>query len=362
MQKIVFIHLFNDRSGSPKVLSQVIKACREKGIQTEVLTSAHKDGFLTECADRTSHLFYRRSENKIMTLIYYLISQIHLFFVCLKYLNQDVVFYVNTMMPFSAGVAGRLMGKEVIFHVHETSIKPKILKQTLRFFIEYTAHKVIFVSRYLKKKESFKSPEQLVIYNAIEKPDLEHEDIDPFEGKAFNVLMVCSLKEYKGVKEFISLSQNLCNLSFTLVLNADKSEVDEIFESWKVQSPSNLTVYPRQSNLNRFYMNASVVLNLSRPDGWIETFGLTIVEAMSFGKPVIVPPVGGPAEIITDSVDGYCISCYELQNIQDKLIELSANQTLYASMSKSAFRRSEDFTVEEFQKNILNVIQNKNEK
>lgn len=360
--KVVYIHLFNDRSGSPRVLSQVIKTCREKGIQTEVLTSAHKDGFLTECADRTGYLFYRRSENKIMTLIYYLISQIHLFCVCLKYLNQDVVFYVNTMMPFSAAVAGRLMGKEVIFHVHETSIKPKLLKKTLRFFIEHTAHKVIFVSKYVKKKESFKSPQQLVIYNAIENSGIERVDIKPFEGKDFNVLMVCSLKEYKGVKEFISLSHNLCDLSFTLVLNADKSEVHEIFESWKVQLPNNLTVYPRQSNLNRFYMNASVVLNLSRPDGWIETFGLTIVEAMSFGKPVIVPPVGGPAEIVTDGIDGYCISCYELQNIQNKLVELASNQALYSVMSKSALARSKDFTVEGFQQNILNVIQNKNEK
>ena len=35
MSKVVFIHLFNDRSGSPKVLSQVIKILRNKNVITD---------------------------------------------------------------------------------------------------------------------------------------------------------------------------------------------------------------------------------------------------------------------------------------------------------------------------------------
>lgn len=352
--KIVFVHLFNDRSGSPKVLSQVINACRNNGIQTELLTSKHKDGFLTDCADNTSYLFYKRSENKLLTLLYYLISQVQLFILCLNYLNKDVVFYINTMMPFAAGVVGRLAGKRVIFHVHETSIKPKSLKRVLRFFIEHTANKVIFVSKYLSKLERFKKPEQTVVYNAVKMPI--NIEVNKVSNKRFNVLMVCSLKEYKGVKEFITLSQKLNSLEFTLVLNADSEEVDVIFEKWKIQLPKNLKVYSRQSNLNSFYSEASIVLNLSRPDGWIETFGLTIVEAMSYAKPVIVPPVGGPSEIVNHGVEGYCISCYELGRIQEKIQEVAGNSELYSLMSKFALKKSKDFTVEEFEKNILKII------
>ena len=43
---------------------------------------------------------------------------------------------------------------------------------------------------------------------------------------------------------------------------------------------------------------ASVCLNLSQQPDWVETFGLTIWEALTQGTPVIVPDVGGPLEII----------------------------------------------------------------
>ena len=57
-------------------------------------------------------------------------------------------------MPFGGALAGRLIGKKVIYHVHETSLKPQILKKFLRSVISLTAHEVIFVSKYLKEVES----------------------------------------------------------------------------------------------------------------------------------------------------------------------------------------------------------------
>ena len=168
MKKIVFIHLLNDRSGSPKVLSQTIKALKDKGYQTELLTSSHQDGFLTGVADTNRSLFYRRSENKFVTLFYYVLSQILLFLQCLRYTNQDVIFYINTMIPFGGALAGKLMGKKVIYHVHETGLKPKLLHSFLRSVISFTADEVIFVSEYLKEVEIFENKKQVVIYNALQ--------------------------------------------------------------------------------------------------------------------------------------------------------------------------------------------------
>src|SRR6185436_14775046 len=38
-----------------------------------------------------------------------------------------------------------------------------------------------------------------------------------------------------------------------------------------------------------------------------EGFGLTVVEGMAAGVPVIAPDAGGPAEVITDGVDGVLV-------------------------------------------------------
>lgn len=353
MTQIVFVHLFNDRSGSPKVLSQSIKAIWRKYTDIDVLTSNHDNGFLDGLPGRKRNIFYRRSENKLLTLIFYIISQIYLFFFCFRYWRKDVLFYVNTMMPFGAALAARLMGKRVIYHVHETSLKPRILKWFLRCVIEYTASKVIFVSRYLQSAESFKRVPQIVVYNGLEMSRVSVSAL----ASDFNVLMICSLKKYKGILEFVSVAKLLAcrrDISFTLVLNASQSEVDEFSKS--VGRHENITFFSRHADVQQFYTRASVLLNLARPDECVETFGLTILEGMANGLPVIAPPVGGPAEIVSDGQEGYLISCYDCERISAAIQRMADDNSLYDMLSRKALLRAGAFDIKIFNARILDAL------
>lgn len=351
--KYVLIHLFNDRSGSPKVLSQVARALARNGLKLDLVTSDHVDGFLSDVPAKRLTVFYRRSDNKLLTLMYYLLSQVHLFFICLRYLRSDVVFYVNTMMPFGAGLAGKLMGKPIIYHVHEVSLRPQVLKFFLRSVISFTAEKVIFVSNYLRAAESFKRIPQFVVHNAL---DCYPSSQVTKEGK-FSVLMVCSLKIYKGVWEFVEIARRFegrDDIEFRLVLNAEQEEIEEFFSDSVL--PSNVTLFSRQSDVAIFYSTSSLLVNFSRPDEWVETFGLTILEAMAFGLPVIVPPVGGPIEIVTNEREGYCISSCETEKISSLIEQLADDSALYTFMSCQARLRAADFQIGHFEKNILQAI------
>ena len=359
-KKIVFIHLYNDRSGSPRVLSDVIKSIINKNIEFDIITSPHEFGFLSCFKDNIKYVYYKRSDNKIITLFHYLLSQFHLFYICYRYRDDDVIFYINTLMPFAAGIAGRLFKKDVIYHVHETSIKPIILKKFLRYVVEFSAKKVIFVSRYLKLIEGFNNPKQYIVYNAI--PIVNNFDLErSLEKKrlsnVFEVLLAASFKKYKGVYEFIELSKYLNNyegFSFILILNASAEEIQSKIDISKL--PSNLTIIPRQVNLENYYRRASVVLNLSRPDEWVETYGLTLIEAMSYGVPVIAPNCGGPKELVSNEKNGYLISCYQLNNIKDKLIEMKNNVDLYNDLSRNAYYTSKNYDMNDFSSLIINII------
>ncbi|WP_027875190.1 glycosyltransferase family 4 protein [Spongiibacter marinus] len=355
--RIIFFHLYNDRSGSPKVLSGVVDACELAGIEFQVVTSRHKDGFLNKFSSNSKYVFYKRSENKFVTLVYYFLSQIHLFFICLLRCRDADVYYVNTMMPFAAGLAGVLLRKKIIFHVHETSLRPLLFKRFLRGVIEVCADRVLYVSDYLRKAEPFSRPASSIVYNAVSSPDIDYlADCSSALERPFRVLMVCSFKDYKGVAEYISLARSCSDRSiflFELVLNASELEVSR--EVGGVL-PSNLQIYSRQSDLSSFYRRASVVMNLSRPDEWIETFGLTLLEAMSYGVPVIAPPVGGPAEIVVDGESGYLVSCYDTDTLKDRLIYLADDQNFYTAMSRKAYERSKDFDINIFRENILKNI------
>ena len=265
------------------------------------------------------------------------------------------------MLPFGAALAGKLMRKNVYYHIHEISLNPVQFKKILRFVIQKTAIKILFVSKTVKKAESFKNKEQYIINNALPNIFLQEANKNNYKWRRndgiFSVLMICSLKPYKGIDEFVEIA-SLClqehGIKFVLLLNASHREIEVYFKDSSL--PSNITLVSQKKNVIGYYKNASLLLNLSRVDEWVETFGLTIIEAMAFGIPVIVPPVGGPVEFVTNRQEGYLISSYKTDQISMIIQELSQDATRCILLSKAAKKRAEGFREEVFEKNIANVI------
>ncbi len=73
---------------------------------------------------------------------------------------------------------------------------------------------------------------------------------------------------------------------------------------------------------------------------YIDTFGFTILEAMSFGMPVIASDGFARRELITDNETGFIIprSKNEIEHYIDKISELIENPSLLKSMSRRAFK------------------------
>lgn len=361
MKKLVCTHLLNDFSGSPKVLSQVINAVKEKNCDIDLYVGNASKGFLSKTDANKFTYAYKRSNNKILTLLSLVFSQVHLAFKILKYRNKDVNIYVNTLLPFGAAIMGKLMGKPVIYHIHETSIRPKLFKNFLRWVVNNTASKIIFVSNALKDQEYFKHKKQYVVYNALSKTfskqTAEHSYTSLDKIGNFNVYMIASLRAYKGVLEFLDIASKVLNnkaIKFALILNSNQKEIDGFFSNYAL--PKNLEIFTTQGNIHEHYKNASLVLNLSRVDQWVETFGLTIIEAMAYGVPVIVPPVGGPTELVENNVEGFLISSYNTDQIANKIEELYNDKSLCKRLSQNAISKSKKFSEARFNKQIIEIL------
>ncbi|MDR6157077.1 glycosyltransferase involved in cell wall biosynthesis [Chryseobacterium sp. SLBN-27] len=360
MNRIVAIHLLNDYSGSPKVLMQLLKTWTRKNIEAHLFTSGGSIGFLSDLPKVTRHLiWYRFSQNPLIRICNFFISQLFLMIKLLFFLRKEDTIYINTVLPFGAAVAGKLRGCKIIYHVHETSVKPKIFKDFLFGIARLTASKGVFVSDYLMKKEPFVK-NQVLLYNVLEHEFAEKADksyTQTIQEKAEPViLMICSLKSYKGVDEFVKLAEINNTYIFKLVLNASQKEIDAYFKDKTI--PDHLKIYPAQKDTHSFYREASIIVNLSRPDQWVETFGLTILEGMRYRLPAIVPPVGGITELVNENKNGFLIDSSNLYELSGKIHYLMCNDEIYRSFSDSAYQKSLLFSEAYFEETCVQLISN----
>ena len=360
MKKIYAFHLLNDFSGSPKVLSQLLNGWVANGYEVHLHTATNREGFLSEIKGIHYHdNKYFFHQNIILRLIALVWCQLRLIIAMIRKVQKEDIVYINTVLPFGAGILGKVKSACVIYHIHETSVTPLIFKNFLFGIAHWSANETIYVSDFLAQQES-KTSNKTILYNAIgddflakAKKNKSQKDINE------NVLMICSLKKYKGVDEFVVLSKACPEFEFKLVVNASQKEIDDYFTN--INIPKNLAIFPTQRDVHPFYSWADVVLNLSRPDQWVETFGLTAIEAEAYGLPIIVPPVGGISELIEDGIQGYKIDCREHGKLKQKLKEILTDKEVYDRMSTQASKNIKRFSEAELiNKSVENLRLNFN--
>ena len=363
LKDLFIVHVFNDYSGSPRVLRDAIEASTDCSGERYLFTSRHT-GFLDGAPITRVPIFYRRSHIKLLQLFYYLLSQVHLFAVLAFYLLRSAckkrqrTLLVNTLLPFGAGVAGKLFASNVIYYVHESYISPQLLKSFLRTIIEFTADRVIFVSKYLLNDESFKRPKQTVIYNGLRKdfssnPILDHQN--KFQTK--QVFFAGTLNELKGVVQLRMLAANLCDFNFVAAINCSENELAAYIQANDI--PANLRFVARPNNIQELFASSFCILNLSLPERCVETFGLSLLEGMTLGCPAIAPPVGGPIEFV-NSMNGLLSDSRDINTISCFLKELASDFDLWLQYSRNAQLCALQFSSESYLADFNNYMKANN--
>ena len=357
--KIACFHLFNDYSGSPKVLRTVVSGLIEEGHQVDLITS--RGGVLDRLKGkeglRMRQYNYTFSRNILVRCMRYAWIQLQVFFIALGYaFKKDTVIYINTILPVGAAIGGRIAGKRVIYHYHENAKAKSTAYRILAKIMQFVASDIICVSKYqrsfLRRKKRIH-----IVPNALQGEFAQRVEPDAhraFAGK--KVLMLGSLKRYKGTDEFIELARRLTCFRFELVLNESIENITTYLKRNNTTVPDNLAIHPRQDDVVPFYNRATLVLNLTDRNMAIETFGLTALEAMTAGLPVIVPTVGGIAEMVEDGKNGYRIDVDNLEKVEHCIQDILTNENLFLSLAKNALKCSAKYSRGNMLKMIEQVV------
>ena len=124
--------------------------------------------------------------------------------------------------------------------------------------------------------------------------------------------------------------------NFFLVKN-----IENIYESY----------FPN-SKLIKLYKSADLYLNLSR----VESFGITFVEALASGLPVISFNTKGANEIIRNNYNGIIIKNYKNKSYVNKISEISKDKILLNALKSNTLKSVKRYDLDQVSKKILKIF------
>lgn len=104
---------------------------------------------------------------------------------------------------------------------------------------------------------------------------------------------------------------------------------------------ANVHIHQSESQIFNRYIESSIFVLPSL----FEPFGLVMPEAMSCGLPVVAFNCPyGPAEIITDGVDGFLVEDRDIPQFAERICQLIASETLRRQMGQAAIASSQRYS------------------
>lgn len=332
---IVYFHLLNDYSGSPKALLTEIREKLDEGCRIDLYTSSGGPLDSLRHPNLRHHVIpYSFRGRSLSTVFRFTIAQVRGFFASLSYaFSRDTEIYVNTILPVGAVLGARLARRKLTLHCHEDPKGHNKVYRLLARIVLPLADEVVCVSRF----QASRMPEGLHVTIRSNRLSADFiSSLQPDPERAYsnrNVLMLSALKPYKGVREFIELARTMPDINFTLVASDNQETVESWCRANLMERPENLTIHSCQADVSPFYNAASIVVNLTDPRYAVETCGLTILEARAARLPVIVPTCGGIAEVVTEGRDGYHIDLREKNKLREMITLLLSDRDLYLRLT-----------------------------
>ena len=261
------------------------------------------------------------------------------------YLAQQVLRKSNKHLKFIT----TLHGTDITLVGLEPSFMPLV-----KFSIE-ESNGVTAVSRFLKEKTltNYNIEKEIeVIYNFIDIDKYKKQDSELFRkhiapGGEKVLVHTSNFRQVKRVGDTIRVLEKVKKeVPTKLVLvgdGPDRSECERLARELDLQK--DVVFLGKQDGLVEI-LNASDLFLMPSQS---ESFGLSALEAMACGIPVVSTSVGGLPELNIQNETGYIAEIGDIDRMARYAIELLTNEKRYKSFSKN----SRDRAVNNFDKNLI---------
>ena len=160
-----------------------------------------------------------------------------------------------------------------------------------------------------------------------------------------NVIFIGRYSHQKDIWSLMKIWQlvHRRHLDWTLNLFGDYGDQRDVLLPEIRKMDANVVVHEPTANIGEEYLRNSMLLLTSL----YEPFGLVMPEAMSYGLPVVAFDCPyGPADIITDGVDGFLIKNRSIEDFADKVCWLMEDEGLRRRMGQAGTKSSQRYSAE----------------
>ncbi|RRQ45336.1 glycosyltransferase [Chryseobacterium sp. SC28] len=241
-----------------------------------------------------------------------------------KTLNPDVIHLHSS----KAGVLGRLVfpKHKTVYSVHGfDSIRLSYKKfLPVERLMKNRCKAIVVASSYDRQnmiKEGIAN-NLYVIHNGVEIPELENNlHIAGLENYKKTVMCIARLSPQKRFESYVEIARKLPEYAFVWI------GVDEKYDNL----PTNLFCIGSVPNAKKYIQIADIFVLPTNYEG----VPIVIIDALSYGKPVVSSDVGGISEIVRNGYNGFVL--HNDDNIfADRIKYILNNNEIYKSFSKKS--------------------------
>jgi glycosyltransferase involved in cell wall biosynthesis len=171
-----------------------------------------------------------------------------------------------------------------------------------------------------------------VVYNSV---NVENQNL--YNQNSKNVLFLGRLEKQKGIFDLIKAAQFIIkqdkDIKFLLAGNGDLSKIMEVLKAKKIKENFKLLGWVDSYEVKRLLKDSMAFVLPSYNEG----MPISILEAMSFGVPVISTNVGSIPEIIKNRINGFLIKPGDIKGISKSILYINKNYNKKIKISNKNF-------------------------
>ncbi|MDE6577224.1 MAG: glycosyltransferase family 4 protein [Muribaculaceae bacterium] len=267
--------------------------------------------------------------------IFDMVSPVKLASLIKSFPEERVVVHVHNFKDAEIVARAKyLVGNKKKVHLVVTRHLVRRGKKSLRWkFIYAGIDRLLFVSQlakneFLSTQPLIASEKIRVVHNSIIFPEKYSEPVPVAEHEILNILYAGRVASEKGLDVLIRAMGQLKNLPVRLTVTGT-GEKEYLTQLWKLSEEvgvsDRITWTGFAKDVYKEIRDGDICV---APSIAKESFGLTIIEFMSQGRPVITTSNGAQTEIITDGEDGILVEAGNVEALADAIRKLAEDSDL----------------------------------